>query len=84
MFLIVIGLDEAIGSLRNQGIQVLVYINPNLNIQGELFKTGDSKGYMLKNNRNVTIMADFGEFRCGTVDLTNPKAFNWYKGIKIF
>jgi len=26
-------------------------------------------------------LVDFGEMLCGTVDVTNPDAYNWYKGV---
>ena len=33
----------------------------------------------MKNASNQTFVNDFGEFFCGTIDLTNPAAYRWYK-----
>ena len=39
----------------------------------------DELGYFVKNASNQTFVNDFGEFFCGTIDLTNPAAYQWYK-----
>ena len=39
----------------------------------------DELGYFVKNASNQTFVNDFGEFFCGTIDLTNPAAYKWYK-----
>ena len=70
-----------IKNLRDQNnVRVLAYINPNLNIKGSLFQEGAPKGYFIKNITNQPYLTDFGEFYAATVDLTNPDAYNWYKG----
>ncbi|XP_071178481.1 sulfoquinovosidase-like isoform X2 [Mytilus edulis] len=74
------GLDQKIKDLKAQGVKVLAYINPNLNIEGDLYKTASSQGFVVKNRTGNPYLLDFGEFLCGIVDLTNPAAFNWYKG----
>jgi len=71
--------NETMTYLNNKGIKVLVYVNPNLNSQGDLFKEGDLKGYFIKDSTDKTHLTNFGEFTCGTVDFTNPNAYNWYK-----
>nr|XP_006819720.1 PREDICTED: uncharacterized protein LOC100369482 [Saccoglossus kowalevskii] len=72
-------LREEIQNLKNEGIGVLTYVNPYLNIEGDLFKEGDALGYFVKNTAGDTYVADFGEFFCGTLDFTNPDAYEWYK-----
>ncbi|ESO84316.1 hypothetical protein LOTGIDRAFT_196733 [Lottia gigantea] len=72
-------LNSTIPTLKERGIRVLGYINPNLNKEGDLFAIGDQKGYFFKNATGQTYLQDFGEFECGTVDLTNPDAYQWYK-----
>ncbi|XP_067943402.1 sulfoquinovosidase-like [Watersipora subatra] len=73
------GLDEEIKKLNARGIKLLTYINPYLNAEGDLFKEADSFGYFVKNSSDQTHINDFGEFFCGTIDLTNPAAVAWYK-----
>ncbi|XP_061187126.1 sulfoquinovosidase-like [Saccostrea echinata] len=75
------GLDETIKELKKDGVRITVYMNPNLNNQGPLFKAAESNGYLVKNKTDQTYLFNFGEFFCGIVDLTNPDAYNWYKGI---
>ncbi|XP_077998213.1 sulfoquinovosidase-like [Glandiceps talaboti] len=72
-------LDKEIKKLKDEGIAVLTYISPYLNKEGDLFKIADANGYFVKTPEGDTYVADFGEFYCGTIDLTNPDAWNWYK-----
>ena len=44
----------------------------------------DEHGYFVKNASNQTFLNDFGEFFCGTIDLTNPDAYQWYKDGKLY
>ncbi|XP_062587964.1 sulfoquinovosidase-like [Saccostrea cucullata] len=75
------GLDETIKELKKDGVRITVYVNPNLNNQGPLFKEAESKSYLVKNKTDHTYLFNFGEFFCGIVDLTNPDAYTWYKGV---
>lgn len=72
--------NSTVQSLKNKGIRILSYINPNLNQDGDVFQAANAGGYLLKNKQDQTLLTDFGGFKCGTVDLTNPAAFQWYKG----
>ena len=72
-------LDKAIKDLAAKNVRVLAYINPNLNIDGSIFKEGVPKGYFVKNSTGQPYLTDFGEFYAATVDLTNPAAYKWYK-----
>ncbi|XP_038075408.1 sulfoquinovosidase-like isoform X2 [Patiria miniata] len=74
-------LDKEIVRLRTQGVKVFAYINPNLNREGSLFKEADSQSFLVRNSSGQTYVVDFGEFFCGIVDMTNPAAFKWYKGV---
>lgn len=69
--------------MKEEGVYVLGYVTPNLNSKGTLFKEADKKGYFLKDKDGKTHLQDFMEFDCGTIDLTNPEAYNWYKGKEI-
>lgn len=72
-------MDKEIPKLNARGIKVLTYINPYLNIEGRLFKEADKLGHFVKNETGQTYIADFGEFFCGTLDLTSEPAIEWYK-----
>ena len=74
------GLVEEIKRLKKEGVRVLTYITPNLHSEGSLFKVAEEKGFLLKDKQGKTYLQDFMEFHCGTVDLTNPESFEWYKG----
>ncbi|CAL8100162.1 unnamed protein product [Orchesella dallaii] len=77
-------LDSVIRTLRDdRNVRVLSYINPSLNIKGDVFEDGDANGYFLRSESspNQTYVQDFGEFFCGTVDVWNEDAVNWYKNI---
>ncbi|XP_070561505.1 sulfoquinovosidase-like [Ptychodera flava] len=72
-------LDKELEKLKERGIGVLTYINPYLNREGDLFKIADENGYFVKTPEGDSYVADFGEFFCGTIDFTNPAAYDWYK-----
>lgn len=74
------GLDSVIFDLAQQGIQVAAYINPHLNVEGDLFVEADNLGYLLKNDKGETYRQDFGGFLAGTLDFSNPLAKQWYAG----
>ncbi|ODN02052.1 Alpha-glucosidase YihQ [Orchesella cincta] len=77
-------LDTLIKTLKdNQNIRVLSYINPSLNMEGDVFQVGDASGYFLRNESapDQTYVQDFGDFFCGTVDVWNEEAVEWYKSI---
>ena len=39
------------------------------------------QGYFVKNPEGTDYLFDFGEFDCGVVDLSMPRAFAWYKDV---
>ena len=75
-----LGLDSVITNLAQRGIQVAAYINPHLNVEGDVFLEADKLGYLLKNSFNETYRQDFGGFLAGTIDFSNPLAKQWYAG----
>ncbi len=74
-------LDVTIKKLKEEGIRFMVYLNPHQAVEGDLYKEGSEKGFMVKNSAGEDYIYDFGQFYCGTVDLTNPEAFEWYKSV---
>ncbi len=75
------GLDRVIKELAARGIRYLGYINPYLCVDGALYAEGEQNGYFVQNRAGKPYLIDFGQFTCGSVDFTNPAAFEWYKDI---
>lgn len=74
-------LKEAIVELDKKGVAFLTYICPFLLEDESLFTEAKQNDYLALNKEGAIYRVDFGEFYCGIVDLTNPKAFDWYKNI---
>lgn len=72
-------LPAHIAKLHSRGIKFLGYINPYLVNDGQLFQEGEKLGVFAKKADGSTYLVDFGEFYCGVVDFTNPKAYQWFK-----
>lgn len=75
------GLPEKIKEIKEKNIRFLGYVNPYLVNDGVLYQEGKEKGYFAVKSDGSEYLVDFGEFYCGVVDLTNPDAFEWFKGI---
>jgi alpha-glucosidase len=74
-------LDRAIQNWNRDGVRFLGYINPYVLQDHSLFQEAEPQGYLAKNGEGRTYLVDFGEFYAGIVDLTNPEAFRWFKGV---
>ena len=75
------GLDKAIKDLGEKGIRVLGYCNPFLAIEKPLYKIASEKGYCVKNAAGEDYMVTITTFPAAMIDLTNPDAREWLKGI---
>ncbi|WP_173915433.1 alpha-glucosidase [Halobacillus sp. Marseille-Q1614] len=74
-------LDEKLKEWKKKGIRFMGYINPYVILDGELYNEAFQNDYLVHNQEGDVYLVDFGEFNCGIVDLTNPKAFDWYKKV---
>lgn len=74
-------LDKRIPQWKKQGVRFLGYINPYVAIEKELYAQAAENGYLTKNADGEDYQVEFGEFYAGVVDLTNPKAYDWYKEV---
>lgn len=74
-------LPDKIKEIKDRNIRFLGYVNPYLVNDGVLYQEGKEKGYFATKADGSEYLVDFGEFNCGVVDLTNPEAFEWFKGI---
>lgn len=72
-------LPAEIEKLHARGIRFLGYINPYLVEGGELYHEGLEADVFARRSDGSIYLVDFGEFNCGVIDLTDPKAFRWFK-----
>ena len=72
-------LPAEIEKLHARGIRFLGYINPYLVEDGELYRKGLENDVFARRSDGSVYLVDFGEFNCGVVDLTDPKAYAWFK-----
>lgn len=74
-------LSKKISIWEKDDLKFLAYINPYVANDTDMYTEADNKGYFAKNSSGDTYLVDFGEFYCGVIDFTNPKAFTWFKNI---
>jgi sulfoquinovosidase len=67
-----------VAALNARGIRFMGYANPYLCDDGALYKEASARGYFAKNAEGKDYLVDFGEFRGGVVDFTNPEAARWF------
>ena len=75
------GLDEKIKELNQRGIKVLGYINPFLAVEKPLYRQASEKGYCVKDKAGKDYYVTITTFPAAMIDLTNPDACRWIKGI---
>ncbi len=71
-------LDRLIPRLAGQGVRFLGYTNPYLCTDGTLFPEAAAAGHLAL-GADGPARIDFGEFDCGTLDLTSEPACAWFK-----
>lgn len=74
-------LDKKIKELSEKGIKVLGYCNPFLAVEKPLYKIASEKGYCVKDKDGKDYLVTITTFPAAMVDLTNPEAYQWLKGI---
>jgi len=74
-------LKQVIKDLEKRNVSFLTYICPFLLENESIFNEAKELDYLVLNQEGNEYIEDFGEFYCGIVDLTNPKAFDWYKSV---
>ena len=72
-------LDQKIKEWKEKGIRFLGYINPFIAIEGELYKIASKEGYCVKDKEGKDYLVTITTFPAAMVDLTNPRAYEWYK-----
>lgn len=71
-------LDRRIKDLADRDIRFLGYVNPYLCVDGSLYTEAEAQGLLARTAEGGAHLVDFGEFDCGVVDFTNPKAAEWF------
>lgn len=79
---------DLVRTLRDKGIRVTTYINPYLvDIEGQgrpgpnLYRQARDLGYLVRNLQGEPYLIQNTSFDAGIVDLTDPAAREWYKGV---
>lgn len=74
-------LKETIRELNDQGIAFLGYINTFLKEDTKLYLEAKKLGYLVKTKQDGIYHIQSTTFQAGIVDLTHPKAYDWYKEV---
>lgn len=74
-------LPAKIKELGEKGIKVLGYCNPFLAVEKPLYEYASKMGYCVKDKDGNDYYVKITTFPAAMVDLTNPEAYNWLKGI---
>ncbi len=72
---------ELLEELRREDTRFLGYINPFLAVEGDLYKEAQERGYCVKRADGSDYLITVTTFPAALVDLTNPAAFEWIKGV---
>jgi alpha-glucosidase len=75
------GLPSEIAALRARGIRFLGCVAPLLDPSGALYAEAAGKGYCVKNAEKKDYMAAALSSPAALLDLTNPAAVAWFKGL---
>lgn len=63
------------------GIRFLTYVNPYLNQNGYMYQEALKHHYLVMNQDGSPFLTKATSFEFGLIDLTNQKAYNWFKSI---
>lgn len=78
------GWRQLVADLERQGARMLVYINPFLSVEpghDSLYRTALAAGYLVRNADGSPFLNKNTSFSAALVDLSNPAAREWIKGI---
>lgn len=74
-------LDKAIEELNRDNVKFLGYINTFLKQDANLYNYAKEHDFLVKNKDGNPYLIKSTTFYAGIVDLTSPKAYQWYKDI---
>ncbi len=73
--------DSLFAKLKRKGVKFLGYLNPYLKQDGGLYNEAVANGYVVKRQDGTIYHVKSTTFNAAMVDLTNEKAYNWFKGV---
>ena len=74
-------LDKRIQEYAAKGVKILGYCNTFLAVEKPLYKIAAEKGYCVKDKDGNDYLVTITTFPAAMVDLTNPDAYEWIKGV---
>ena len=74
-------LPERMRELKARGVRFLGYINTFLAIEKDMYEYAHAHGYCVKDAYGEDYLVKITTFPAAMVDLTNPEACEWLKGI---
>ena len=78
-----------VADLRRKDVRVMTYVSPFLadpsekkaGLRRNLFEEAERRGYLVEDRGGEPYMVEISDFSAGLVDLTNPEARDWMKGV---
>ncbi|MBQ5969878.1 MAG: alpha-glucosidase [Clostridia bacterium] len=74
-------LDKRVKEYAEKGVKILGYCNPFLAVEKPLYKIAAENGYCVKDKDGNDYLVTITTFPAAMVDLTNPDAYDWIKGV---
>lgn len=74
-------LPQLTARLAGEGVRFLGYINPMLVPEGDLYHHAEERGYLVRDRAGRLLHVTLGAFPAALVDLDNPEAARWYRGV---
>lgn len=82
--------DALVTDLESDGAKVMVYVNPFLvdveekeNHRRNLFREAEEAGYLVRTEEGEPYLIPNTDFSAAMLDLTNPDAVEWMKGVLV-
>src|SRR5699024_2834228 len=79
--------ERLVSDLNQDGIHVTTYVNPflvdpgNKPVDRNLFAEARDAGYLVRDGSGAPLLVDQGGFNAAMVDLSSPKARDWYADV---
>ena len=78
-----------VADLRRKDVRVMTYVSPFLadpsekkaGLRRNLFEEAERRGYLVEDRSGEPYMVEISDFSAAMVDLTNPEARDWMKGV---
>ncbi len=74
-------LPGTVASLAKAGVRFIGYVNPFLSVDGDLYREASAKRFLVRNPEGEEYLANVPTAPAALVDLANPDAYAWLRGI---